>query len=222
LKSQIRSANLEVPRLSGDALRAPLASADDLSDRQIDRLIDANVSGVMIADAAGNVYEANDALLEMHGYTRDDTIAKEVNWLSLTPANWKPHAAEFAARFFQHGFGSFQMEHFHRDGHRIPLSLGATRIRGTDLALCTLVDLSSPAPGRTINPQAAFFAAQKRFGLTSREHEVLSYLLEGLTNAEIAAVLLVSAATVTDHVKSIMRKVGVRNRGKLFKRVILE
>ena len=201
--------------------RATLVSADDLSDRQISLLIDTNVSGVMIGDAAGNVHEANDVLLEMHGFTRDDMSAREFNWLALTPADWKPHAAAFAARFFDRGAGSFQMEHFHKDGHRIRLSLGATRIRGTDLALCTLVDLSLP-DRRTINPQAAFYAAQKRFGLTPREHEVLSYLIEGLANAEIADALAISPTTVTDHVQNIMRKVGVQKRGQLFKRVLLD
>jgi PAS domain S-box-containing protein len=197
-------------------------SAEPISDRQIDRQIEANVNGVMIADTAGNVYEANDALLEMHGFTREDMVAKRVNWLALTPANWKPHAAAFAARVFEQGVGSYRMEHFHKDGHRIALSLGATRIGGTDLALCTLVDLSLPEQGRTINPQAAFFAAQKRFRLTKREHEVLSYLLEGLGNAEMAAVLMISVTTVTYHVQSVMRKVGVQKRSQLFKRVFLE
>jgi len=196
--------------------------APDLSDRQIDRLIEANVNGVMIADTAGNVHEANDTLLEMHGFTREDMVAKRVNWLALTPADWKPHAAAFAARVFEQGAGSYRMEHFHKDGHRIALSLGATRIGGTDLALCTLVDLSSLVYGRTINPQAAYFAAQKRFGLTPREHEVLSYLIEGLSNADIAAALLISPLTVTDHVQNIMRKVGVQKRSQLFKRVFLE
>jgi DNA-binding CsgD family transcriptional regulator len=149
-------------------------------------------------------------------------VAKRVNWLALTPANWKPHAAAFAARVFEQGVGSYRMEHFHKDGHRIALSLGATRIGGTDLALCTLVDLSLPEQGRTINPQAAFFAAQKRFRLTKREHEVLSYLLEGLGNAEMAAVLMISVTTVTYHVQSVMRKVGVQKRSQLFKRVFLE
>ena len=176
----------------------------------------------MIADSAGKVHEANDALLEMHGFTREDLVAKRFNWRALTPADWKPHAEAFAARFFEHGVGSYRMEHFHKDGHRITLALDATRIPGTDLALCTLVNLSSPVHGRTIDPQTAFFAARKRFGLTDREHEVLSFLLEGLANTEIAAALTISGPTVTGHVQSVMRKVGVQNRGRLFKRVILE
>jgi DNA-binding NarL/FixJ family response regulator len=47
-------------------------------------------------------------------------------------------------------------------------------------------------------------------------------LLEGSSNAEIAAALFISPTTVRDHVQSIMRKLGIRNRGQIFRRVYLE
>jgi DNA-binding NarL/FixJ family response regulator len=50
------------------------------------------------------------------------------------------------------------------------------------------------------------------WGLSMREREVLAALAEGATNAEIAKRLLVSETTVQSHVKSILRKLGARNR----------
>jgi DNA-binding NarL/FixJ family response regulator len=50
--------------------------------------------------------------------------------------------------------------------------------------------------------------------LTPREAEVLSLIAEGLTNAEIAERLVVSAATVKSHVNHIFAKIDARDRAQ--------
>jgi DNA-binding NarL/FixJ family response regulator len=51
-----------------------------------------------------------------------------------------------------------------------------------------------------------------QFGLTPREADVMCWLSEGKTNADIATLLEVSTGTVNKHVGSILQKFGVENR----------
>jgi DNA-binding NarL/FixJ family response regulator len=52
-------------------------------------------------------------------------------------------------------------------------------------------------------------------GLTQREVEVLTEIGAGLSNAEIAAKLRVSAATVKTHINHLLAKTGMRDRAQL-------
>ncbi len=66
---------------------------------------------------------------------------------------------------------------------------------------------------RTLATDAA--AARRLDSLTDREREVLVELAKGSTNAEIAEVLYIGAATVKTHVSSILTKVGLRDRAQV-------
>lgn len=55
-------------------------------------------------------------------------------------------------------------------------------------------------------------------GLSNREREVLNLVATGATNNQIAEQLFLSPHTVKDHISSIFRKLGVRNRAEAVQR----
>ena len=60
--------------------------------------------------------------------------------------------------------------------------------------------------------QPAESQATPDYDLTNREREVLSLLVEGRSNAEIAAQLYITRAAVKYHVSNILSKMGATNR----------
>jgi PAS domain S-box-containing protein len=100
----------------------------DLQEREakIRRLVDANIIGIFIWDLDGHILEANDALLCMLGYDREDLASNRLRWTDLTPPEWRDRTARAGAEIGMTGaVQPFEKEYFRKDGSRVPVLIGS-------------------------------------------------------------------------------------------------
>jgi PAS domain S-box-containing protein len=130
----------------------------------IGRLREANVLGVMLA-GEDQVYDANDAFLDLIGYTRDDVDAGRVSYQNVTPEDWADSDAEAQRQLRQTGaIRPYEKEYVHRDGHRVPVLVGAALASRQPMRWVTyVVDLSARQQ-----------AEEERAALLSRERAALA------------------------------------------------
>ena len=96
----------------------------------------------------------------------------------------------------------------------------ATReqLTGAIRAVCAGETLLAPAITRRLiedfcrGPAPATPAGSATGGLTEREREVVRLIAAGLSNAEIAASLYLSEATIKSHITRILARLGLRDR----------
>jgi PAS domain S-box-containing protein len=100
---------------------------NDLREREarIRRLVDSNIIGIMIGDSRGRILEANEALLDMLGYSREELIAGRLRWTKLTPPEWAPADQDALAQLSATGTcRPYEKEYSRKDGGRVPVLVG--------------------------------------------------------------------------------------------------
>ncbi len=80
-----------------------------------------------------------------------------------------------------------------------------------DLELTLAATIRAVASGQSVVPRK-LRASVERPTLSHREHQVLTLVGEGLTNAEIAERLYLAESTVKSHLASVFTKFGVHSR----------
>ena len=100
----------------------------ELEEREakIGRLVEANIIGIFIFNVDGPIVEANDAFLQMVGYSRDDLVSGRIRWGDLTPPEWRDRLARAAIELGKTGkVQPYEREYFRRDGSRAPALVGS-------------------------------------------------------------------------------------------------
>ena len=121
------------------------------------RLREANVLGVVVV-GEHRVYEANDAYLDIIGYSRDDLEAGRIAWREITPPEWAGAEDKAVGQLRQAGACQpFEKEYVHKDGHRVPVLIGAAAISRNPLRWTSFV-IDLTARQRAERERAALLA----------------------------------------------------------------
>ena len=113
------------------------------SETRLKQLVELNLLGVMFWDADGTVLDANDALLNMVGYTREDWQAGQLNWRALTPPEQLDCSERSLQKMRRKTSDTLEKEYIRKDGSRVPILLGGVMFEGSQSrGVSFVVDLS--------------------------------------------------------------------------------
>ncbi len=111
-----------------------------LAIEHIRQIIDSNIVGVVIADAAGRIIETNDYYLGLIGYTRLEFEKHMVNWRAITPAEWLAVDEKALGELRERGKCTpYEKEYARRDGTRVPVYLANAMLSGPDNQIVAFV-----------------------------------------------------------------------------------
>ncbi|WP_416667354.1 ATP-binding protein [Egbenema bharatensis] len=115
------------------------------SEAKLRRLVESNVIGVMVVNFEGMILEANDAFLNMVGYTSADLQQGRINWAAMTPPEYQPQDEAKIAEIKQTGACTpFEKAYFHKDGYRVPILIGVALLPDRqDSCICFILDLTA-------------------------------------------------------------------------------
>ena len=108
-------------------LRSIAATQREIEQREakIRRLVDANIIGIIIWNAQGQIVDANSEFLRMVGYDQDDLLSGRVSWADMTPSEWRDCDALAMSELKNTGaVQPFEKEYVRKDGGRIPVLIG--------------------------------------------------------------------------------------------------
>jgi PAS domain S-box-containing protein len=119
------------------ALNTALTSLHE-SQSRIRRLTEANIVGVVEAGFDGAILAANDAILNMLGYTRDEFL--RMGWRKITPKEYGHLDDHALNETLETGvFRPFEKEYFRKDGSRVPVLLGGAIVEGSPATIVAFV-----------------------------------------------------------------------------------
>jgi PAS domain S-box-containing protein len=108
-----------------DSLRTEEALRE--SETRFNRLAETNLMGFITWTLGNEVTEANDAFLQMIGYSREELESGKIQWQDMTPPEYREVDTNAIRELLQFGINTpFEKEFIRKDGSRVSVILGST------------------------------------------------------------------------------------------------
>ena len=124
--------------------RKQVEAALRTSESRFRQLFESNIIGIIFADTSGNILEANDAFLQMVGYSQEDVRSGTLQWSQLTPPEYRHLDQQaIASSKLTGSCAAYEKENIRKDGSRVPLLVGGAALDGfPGVGIGFIVDLT--------------------------------------------------------------------------------
>lgn len=114
------------------------------SEAKFRRVVDSNMIGIVYWNANGSIFDANDAFLDIVGYSRDDLLSGKLNWKQMTPSKYRAKSNKVVSKLFQTGkVQQYEKEFICKDGSQVPVMIGAANFEELpDTGISFVLDLT--------------------------------------------------------------------------------
>jgi len=114
------------------------------SEQKLRSLVESNIVGITVSDTSGRMYETNERLVQMLGYSQDELLAQSFNWYQLIPPDLQQTEGQVMQTLLTTGtLPPREKEYLHKDGKRVPVLVAATMIdQQRQHALRVILDMS--------------------------------------------------------------------------------
>jgi len=101
------------------------------SEMRFRSVVESNMIGIGFWDVGGEITGANDALLEMIGYTREDLVSGQISWVEFTAPEYRELDLAALKQIAAEGScAPYEKEVIRKDGTRFPVLVGGGNFQG--------------------------------------------------------------------------------------------